>query len=100
VGYIPNGKVIGLSKIPRIVDMYSHRLQVQERLTNQVANGIKKILDPIGVAVVMEGKHMCMQMRGVEKQNSSATTSAMLDKFEESSRTRSEFLSIINKRAG
>ena len=98
VGYIPDGKVIGLSKIPRIVDVYARRLQVQERLTNQIANGIKRILDPIGVAVVMEGKHMCMQMRGVEKQNSSATTSAMLDKFEESSRTRSEFLSIISKR--
>jgi len=97
VGYIPNGKVIGLSKIPRIVDMYSHRLQVQERLTNQVANGIKKILDPIGVAVVMEGKHMCMQMRGVEKQNSFASTSAMLGQFRESTETRSEFLSIINK---
>ena len=97
VGYIPNGKVIGLSKIPRIVDMYSHRLQVQERLTNQVANGIKKILDPIGVAVVMEAKHMCMQMRGVEKQNSFASTSAMLGQFRESTETRSEFLSIINK---
>jgi GTP cyclohydrolase I len=77
--------------------MYSHRLQVQERLTNQVANGIKKILDPIGVAVVMEGKHMCMQMRGVEKQNSFASTSAMLGQFRESTETRSEFLSIINK---
>ena len=98
VGYIPNGKVIGLSKIPRIVDVYSHRLQVQERLTNQVANGIKRILDPIGVAVVMEGKHMCMQMRGVEKQNSFASTSAMLGQFRESTETRSEFLSIINKK--
>ena len=77
--------------------MYSHRLQVQERLTNQVANGIKKILNPIGVAVVMEGKHMCMQMRGVEKQNSFASTSAMLGQFRESTETRSEFLSIINK---
>ena len=98
VGYIPNGKVIGLSKIPRIVDMYSRRLQVQERLTNQIANAIKKILDPIGVGVVMEGKHMCMQMRGVEKQNSFASTSAMLGQFRESDETRSEFLSIINKR--
>jgi GTP cyclohydrolase I len=98
VGYIPNGKVIGLSKIPRIIDVYSRRLQVQERLTNQVANGIKRILDPIGVAVVMEGKHMCMQMRGVEKQNSFASTSAMLGQFRESDETRSEFLSIINKR--
>jgi GTP cyclohydrolase I len=97
VGYIPNGKVIGLSKIPRIVDMYARRLQVQERLTNQIAIAIKKILNPIGVAVVMEGKHMCMQMRGVEKQNSLASTSAMLDKFETSTRTRAEFLSIINR---
>ena len=99
VGYIPNGKVIGLSKIPRIIDMYSRRLQVQERLTNQVANAIKEILDPYGVAVVMEGKHMCMQMRGVEKQNSFASTSAMRGRFRESVETRSEFLSIINKRA-
>ena len=98
VGYIPDGKVIGLSKIPRIVDMYSRRLQVQERLTNQIANAIKNVLDPIGVAVVMEGKHMCMQMRGVEKQNSFASTSAMLGQFRESDETRSEFLSIINKR--
>ena len=97
VGYIPNGNVIGLSKIPRIVDMYARRLQVQERLTNQIAIAIKKILNPIGVAVVMEGKHMCMQMRGVEKQNSLASTSAMLDKFETSTRTRAEFLSIINR---
>jgi GTP cyclohydrolase IA len=97
VGYIPNGKVIGLSKIPRIIDMFSRRLQVQERLTNQIANAIKDVLDPIGVAVVMEGKHMCMQMRGVEKQNSFASTSAMLGQFRESTETRSEFLSIINK---
>jgi len=99
VGYIPNGKVIGLSKIPRIIDMYSRRLQVQERLTNQVANAVKEILNPYGVAVVMEGKHMCMQMRGVEKQNSFASTSAMRGRFRESTETRSEFLSIINKRA-
>jgi len=72
-------------------------LQVQERLTNQIANAIKDVLDPIGVAVVMEGKHMCMQMRGVEKQNSFASTSAMLGQFRESTETRSEFLSIINK---
>jgi len=97
VGYIPNGKVIGLSKIPRVIDMFSRRLQVQERLTNQIANAIKDVLDPIGVAVVMEGKHMCMQMRGVEKQNSFASTSAMLGQFRDSAETRSEFLSIINK---
>ena len=95
VGYIPNGKVIGLSKVPRIIDMFSRRLQIQERLTRQIAETIQTVLDPIGVAVVMEGRHMCMQMRGVEKQNSLATTSSMLGKFRESDRTRSEFLAII-----
>ncbi|MBT3299755.1 MAG: GTP cyclohydrolase I FolE [Candidatus Marinimicrobia bacterium] len=95
VGYIPNGKVIGLSKIPRIIDMYSRRLQVQERLTHQVAKAIQEVLNPIGVAVVMEGRHMCMQMRGVEKQNSLASTSAMLGQFRKSAETRTEFLSII-----
>ena len=95
VAYLPNGKVVGLSKIPRIIDMFSRRLQVQERLTRQVAETVKEILDPIGVAVIMEGQHMCMQMRGVEKQNSLTTTSSMLGKFRESDRTRAEFLSII-----
>ncbi|MBL7013102.1 MAG: GTP cyclohydrolase I FolE [Candidatus Marinimicrobia bacterium] len=99
VGYIPNGKVIGLSKIPRIIDMFSRRLQVQERLTHQVANAIQDVLKPIGVAVVMEGRHMCMQMRGVEKQNSLASTSAMLGQFRKSAETRTEFLSIIGKRS-
>ena len=97
VGYIPNGKVIGLSKIPRIIDMFSRRLQVQERLTHQVAEVLQDVLNPIGVAVVMEGRHMCMQMRGVEKQNSFGSTSAMLGQFRKSSETRSEFLSIINR---
>ena len=97
VGYIPNGKVIGLSKIPRIIDMFSRRLQVQERLTHQVAEVLQDVLNPIGVAVVMEGRHMCMQMRGVEKQNSFASTSAMLGQFRKSSETRSEYLSIINR---
>ena len=97
VGYIANGKVIGLSKIPRIIDMFSRRLQVQERLTHQVAEALQDVLNPIGVAVVMEGRHMCMQMRGVEKQNSFASTSAMLGQFRKSSETRSEFLSIINR---
>jgi GTP cyclohydrolase I len=97
VGYIPNGKVIGLSKIPRIIDMFSRRLQVQERLTHQVAEVLQDVLNPIGVAVVMEGRHMCMQMRGVEKQNSFASTSAMLGQFRKSSETRFEFLSIINR---
>ena len=95
VAYIPSGKVIGLSKIPRIIDMFSRRLQVQERLTRQIAETVKDVLDPVGVAVIMEGQHMCMQMRGVQKQNSLATTSSMLGKFRESDRTRSEFLSII-----
>ena len=97
VGYIPNGKVIGLSKIPRIIDMYSRRLQVQERLTHQVADALKNVLKPKGVAVVLEGRHMCMQMRGVEKQNSFTSTSAMSGQFKKSSETRSEFLAIINR---
>ena len=97
VGYIPNGKVIGLSKIPRIIDMYARRLQVQERLTHQIADAIKNVLKPNGVAVVMEGRHMCMQMRGVEKQNSLATTSTMLGRFRESVRTRNEFMYLINR---
>ena len=97
VGYIPNGKVIGLSKIPRIIDMYARRLQVQERLTHQIADAIQDVLKPNGVAIVMEGRHMCMQMRSVEKQNSLATTSSMLGKFRESDRTRSEFLAIIGR---
>ena len=96
-GYIPNGKVIGLSKIPRIIDMYSRRLQVQERLTHQVADALKNVLKPKGVAVVLEGRHMCMQMRGVEKQNSFTSTSAMSGQFKKSSETRSEFLAIINR---
>ena len=97
VGYIPNEKVIGLSKIPRIIDMYARRLQVQERLTRQVADAIQDVLKPNGVAVVMEGRHMCMQMRGVEKQNSLATTSTMLGRFRESVRTRNEFMYLINR---
>lgn len=95
VGYLPDGKIIGLSKIPRIVDTFSQRLQVQERLTYQIADTIQNVLNPVGVAVVMEGRHLCMQMRGVEKQNSFATTSAMLGQFRDSAETRSEFLSII-----
>jgi len=97
VAYIPNGKVIGLSKIPRIIDMFSRRLQVQERLTRQISETIKDVLNPVGVAVIMEGQHMCMQMRGVQKQSSFTTTSSMLGKFRESDRTRSEFMSIIGK---
>tara|TARA_X000000368_G_C22929576_1_gene666941 strand:+ start:122 stop:697 length:576 start_codon:yes stop_codon:yes gene_type:complete len=95
VAYIPNGKIIGLSKIPRIIDHYSKRLQVQERLTNQIANTLQDILKPKGVAVVMEGKHFCMLMRGVQKQNSIATTSAMLGLFRKKDTTRNEFLNLI-----
>ncbi|MCH7612385.1 MAG: GTP cyclohydrolase I FolE [Candidatus Marinimicrobia bacterium] len=97
VGYLPDKNVIGLSKIPRIVDVFSRRLQIQERLTGQIAKTIQEILDPVGVGVVMEGRHLCMQMRGVEKQNSFATTSAMLGQFRKSAETRAEFLSIISK---
>ena len=99
VGYLPNCKIIGLSKIPRIIDMYSRRLQVQERLTHQVAKTLNDVLAPRGVAVVMEGRHMCMQMRGVEKQNSFASTSSMIGQFRKSAETRSEFLSILGKKS-
>ena len=97
VGYIPNGKIIGISKIPRIVDMFARRLQVQERLTEQVANELNRVLEPKGVAAVVEAKHLCMMMRGVEKQNSHLTTSSMLGQFESSQPTRMEFLSLIQK---
>ena len=98
VAYIPKGKVIGLSKIPRILEMYSRRLQIQERITHQVAKALNGLLAPEGVAVVLEGRHLCMQMRGVEKQNSFATTSAMLGEFHDDAETRAEFLSIIGLR--
>ncbi|MFC2094686.1 GTP cyclohydrolase I FolE [Bacteroidota bacterium] len=96
VAYIPNGKIVGLSKIPRIVEVFSRRLQVQERMTQQIADTIEEYLQPNGVAVVSEAFHMCMMMRGVEKQNSSATTSAMLGVFQEDARTRMEFLDLIS----
>ncbi|UYZ83710.1 GTP cyclohydrolase I FolE [Entomomonas sp. E2T0] len=95
VAYLPNGKVLGLSKIARIVDMYARRLQIQENLTHEVANAIEKITGALGVAVVIEAKHMCMMMRGVEKQNSTMTTSVMLGAFREKATTRAEFLSLI-----
>ncbi len=98
VAYIPNTRVIGLSKIPRLVDVFSRRLQVQERLTNQVAQTIDEKINPLGVAVVMEATHLCMAMRGVEKQRSYAVTSAMLGAFRNSSRTRMEFLELLNPR--
>jgi len=97
VAYLPRTKVIGLSKIPRIVDAFSRRLQVQERLTNQIASTIQDAIDPLGVAVVMEGTHLCMAMRGVEKQKSAAVTSAMLGTFREDARTRTEFLTLIRR---
>ena len=97
VAYIPNGKVVGLSKIPRLVDIFSRRLQVQERLTNQIAATILEKVGPIGVGVVLEGQHLCMSMRGVEKQNSVAVTSAMLGTFRSDARTRSEFLELIRR---
>jgi GTP cyclohydrolase I len=97
VAYIPNGKVVGLSKIARLVDIYSRRLQVQERLTNQIANTLLEKIDPLGVAVVTEATHLCMSMRGVEKQNSVAVTSAMLGTFRSDARTRAEFLDLIKK---
>jgi GTP cyclohydrolase I len=96
VAYIPNGKIVGLSKIPRIVEVFARRLQVQERMTQQIADTIAKYLQPIGVAVVAEAFHMCMMMRGVEKQNSSATTSAMHGVFKDDARTRMEFLDLIS----
>ena len=98
VAYIPRTRVIGLSKIPRLVDVFSHRLQVQERLTNQIAETIREKTDPLGVAVVCEATHLCMSMRGVQKQNSFAMTSAMLGAFRENARTRMEFLELIKHR--
>jgi len=95
VAYLPNKKIIGLSKIARITDLFARRLQVQERLTNQVADAIEEILDPHGVAVVIEGKHLCMMMRGVQKQDSSMVTSAMKGTFKSDARTRSEFLDLV-----
>jgi len=95
VGYIPNGRVIGLSKIPRLVDMFARRLQVQERLTTQIAETISEKIKPRGVAVVIEAQHLCMIMRGVEKQNSVAVTSSMLGVFKENQNTRNEFLNLV-----
>ena len=100
VAYIPNGKIVGLSKIPRIVDVFARRLQVQERLTQQIAGTLFAALNPQGVGVVVEAKHMCMMMRGVEKQNSSATTSAMLGVFRDDVKTRQEFLTLLRTNSG
>jgi GTP cyclohydrolase I len=98
VAYIPNGRIIGLSKIPRLVDMYAKRLQVQERLTMQIAETINSRIKPRGVAVVIEAQHLCMIMRGVEKQNSIAVTSSMLGAFKDDQNTRNEFLNLVHKR--
>ena len=97
VAYIPSDKVVGLSKIPRLVEIFSRRLQVQERLTNQIAETIREKVNPLGVGVVMEATHLCMSMRGIQKQNSFAITSAMLGSFRQDARTRSEFLNLIRK---
>jgi GTP cyclohydrolase I len=98
VAYIPNGKVIGLSKVPRLIELFSRRLQIQERLTTQIAETIQKVIEPQGVGVVIEARHLCMMMRGVEKQHSAAVTSSMLGCFRNENETRSEFLSPIRQR--
>ena len=101
VGYLPNGRVIGLSKIPRLVDMFARRLQVQENMTRQIADTIQKELNPQGVGVVVEGHHMCMMMRGVQKDRAKMVTSTLLGAFKDDEKTRSEFLSLIrSQRAG
>jgi len=97
VAYLPNKKVVGLSKIARLVNMYARRLQIQERLTNQIAMTIQEQLKPQGVGVIIEARHLCMVMRGVEKQNSAAVTSAMLGAFRNNKQTRDEFLSLVHK---
>jgi GTP cyclohydrolase I len=98
VAYVPNGKVIGLSKIPRLVDVFARRLQVQERLTRQIADAITEAINPQGVAVILEAEHLCMMMRGVEKQHSATVTSAMLGVFKTQLQTRNEFLSLVRTR--
>jgi GTP cyclohydrolase IA len=99
VAYIPSGKVIGLSKIPRLIELFSRRLQIQERLTTQIAEAIQNAIEPQGVGVVIEARHLCMMMRGVEKQHSSAVTSSMLGSFRHEEETRTEFLSLIRQRS-
>ena len=99
VAYIPRGRLIGLSKIPRIVEVFSRRLQIQERLTNQIANSFNELVQPLGVAVVIEAFHLCIAMRGVEKQRAYATTSTMLGAFRTHRETREEFLQLLNKKA-
>ncbi|MGA7686809.1 MAG: GTP cyclohydrolase I FolE [Terriglobales bacterium] len=98
VAYIPNGKVVGLSKIPRLIEVFARRLQIQERLTTQIAETIQKAIEPQGVGVVIEARHLCMMMRGIEKQHSAAVTSSMLGCFRNEEETRTEFLSLIRQR--
>ncbi|HUQ45411.1 MAG TPA: GTP cyclohydrolase I FolE [Gemmatimonadaceae bacterium] len=100
VAYIPNGRIVGLSKLPRLVDHFARRLQVQERLTEQVAHAVEDVLHPLGVGVVIEAYHLCMMMRGVEKQNSRTITSALRGVFRDDARTRDEFLSLAHERPG
>ena len=100
VAYIPNGKVVGLSKIPRLVDMFARRLQVQERLTGEIANAVQDAIAPLGVGVVVEAYHLCMMMRGVEKQNSKTITSALVGTFRDDAKTRDEFLRLVQSAWG
>ena len=97
IGYVPEGRVVGLSKLPRLVDAYSHRLQLQERMTREIAEAINNVVTPRGVGVVVEGRHLCVEMRGVEKENSRTVTSCMLGVFRSDQRTRTEFLSQIHQ---
>lgn len=97
IAYLPRGRVIGLSKLPRVVDAFAHRLQIQERLTRQIAESLERVLEPAGVAVVVEARHLCMEMRGVEKQDSETITSCMLGTFRDDPRTRAEFLELIRR---
>jgi len=98
VAYIPNQRIVGISKIARLVEVFARRLQVQERMTTQIASTVQEQLDPLGVGVVLEGEHLCMRMRGVEKQNSSVTTSAMLGAFRSNQKTREEFMTLLARR--
>jgi GTP cyclohydrolase I len=100
VAYIPDGKVVGLSKIPRVVDVFARRMQIQEQLTEQIADAIMQTIDPKGVAVVLQARHMCMEMRGVEKINSTTTSSALRGLFKKDEKTRAEFFSLINSPTG
>jgi GTP cyclohydrolase I len=97
IAYLPNGRIVGLSKVPRLVDLFSHRLQVQERLTSQIADALMEVLEPQGVGVVLEASHLCMMMRGVEKQSSQTSTSAMRGVFKTDARTRAEFLDLLKR---